>query len=155
MEEQGQANPLQFSWASVAAQMVRIHLQCGRPGFDPWAGRIPWRKEQLPTPLFLPGEFCGQRSLAGYRRRGRKELHTTEGLTHTTEMLVICCLMIHAATPQKSFPSSSPICQMGRLVHNIQGLSKHGHSLNSWHLTYQMSFAFICQGPFYFQLAKY
>ena len=33
---------------------------------DPWAGKIPWRRAQLPTPLFLPGEFHGQRSLAGY-----------------------------------------------------------------------------------------
>ena len=29
---------------------------CGRPGFDPWAGKIPWRRERLPTPVFLPGE---------------------------------------------------------------------------------------------------
>ena len=33
--------------------------------FDPWVRKIPWRREWLPTPLFLPGEFCGQRSLAG------------------------------------------------------------------------------------------
>jgi len=32
----------------------------------PWAGKIPWRRAQLPTPLFLPGEFHGQRHLAGY-----------------------------------------------------------------------------------------
>ena len=38
----------------------------GRPGFDPWVRKIPWRKEWLPTPLFLPGEFHGQRSLADY-----------------------------------------------------------------------------------------
>ena len=34
-----------------------IHLQCRRPGFDPWAGKIPWRRERLPTPVFWPGEF--------------------------------------------------------------------------------------------------
>jgi len=34
-----------------------------RPGFDPWVGKIPWRKEQQPTSVFLPGEFHGQRSL--------------------------------------------------------------------------------------------
>ena len=33
----------------------RIYLECRRPGFDPWAGRIPWRRERLPTPVFLPG----------------------------------------------------------------------------------------------------
>ena len=34
----------------------RIHLQCGRPGFDPWVGEIPWRRAWQPTPVFLPGE---------------------------------------------------------------------------------------------------
>ena len=33
---------------------------------DPWVGKIPWRKEWQPTPVFLPGEVQGQRSLAGY-----------------------------------------------------------------------------------------
>ena len=37
-----------------------------RPGFDPWVGKIPWRREELPTLVFLPGELHGQRSLAGY-----------------------------------------------------------------------------------------
>ena len=31
----------------------------GRPGFNPWVGKIPWRREQLPTPVFWPGEFHG------------------------------------------------------------------------------------------------
>ena len=33
--------------------------------FDPWVWKIPWRREWLPTPVFLPGEFHGQRSLEG------------------------------------------------------------------------------------------
>ena len=33
---------------------------------DPWEGKILWRKEELPTPVFLPGKFHGQRSLVGY-----------------------------------------------------------------------------------------
>ena len=36
----------------------------GRPGFDPSVGKIPWRRERLPTPVFLPRESHGQRSLA-------------------------------------------------------------------------------------------
>jgi len=40
--------------------------------------KIPWRKEWQPTPVFLPGEFHGQRSLAGYSPWGLKELDTTE-----------------------------------------------------------------------------
>ena len=40
--------------------------------FDPWVG-IPWRRAWQPTPVFLPGESCGQRSLAGYSPWGHKE----------------------------------------------------------------------------------
>jgi len=36
---------------------TRICLQYRRPGFDPWFGKIPWRRERLPTPVFWPGEF--------------------------------------------------------------------------------------------------
>ena len=57
-----------------------VCLQCGRPGFDPWVGKIPWRRKWQPTPVFLPREFHGQRSLVGYSSRGRKELDTTEWL---------------------------------------------------------------------------
>ena len=55
----------------------------GRPGFDPWVMKIPWRRERLPTPVFLPGEFHGQRRLMGYSPWGRKESDMTEQLTHT------------------------------------------------------------------------
>ena len=59
----------------------RIHLQCGRPGFDPWVGKTPWRRERLPTPVFWPGEVHGQRSLAGCTLWGCKESDTTEQLS--------------------------------------------------------------------------
>ena len=41
----------------------RISLQCGRPGFSPWIGKIPWRRKWQPTLVFLPGESHGQGSL--------------------------------------------------------------------------------------------
>ena len=49
-----------------------ILLQCRRPGFDPWVGKIPRRRKWQSTPVFLPGKFTGQRSLAGYSSWGRK-----------------------------------------------------------------------------------
>ena len=42
---------------------------------------IPWRREWQPTPVLLPGEFYGQRSLAGYSPWDHRELDTTEQLT--------------------------------------------------------------------------
>ena len=50
----------------------RICLQCKRPGFNPWVGKIPWRREWLLTPAFLPREFHGQKSLAGSSPRGHR-----------------------------------------------------------------------------------
>ena len=44
--------------ASLVAQLVRIHLQRRRPQFDPWVGKIPWRRKRQPTPVFL-GFPCG------------------------------------------------------------------------------------------------
>ena len=43
-------------------------------------GKIPWRREWLPTPVFLPGESHGQRSLVGCVPWGHKESDTTEQL---------------------------------------------------------------------------
>ena len=45
--------------------------RCRRYRLDPWVGKIPWRKEWLPTPVFLPEEFHGQRSLEGWSQRVR------------------------------------------------------------------------------------
>ena len=54
----------------------RICLQCRRPEFDPWVGKILWRRERLPTPVFWPGEFQGL-----YSPWSCKESDTTERLT--------------------------------------------------------------------------
>ena len=58
--------PLWFSW-------WRIHLQCGIPGFDPWVGKIPWRRERLPTPSFWPRGFHGL-----YRPWGGKQTQLSD-----------------------------------------------------------------------------
>ena len=59
----------------------KICLQCRRPRFSPWVGKIHWRKQWQPTLVFLPEEFHGQRRLAGYSPWGRKESETTKWLT--------------------------------------------------------------------------
>ena len=48
----------------------------GDPGSVSGLGRFPWRREWQPTPVFLPGESRGQRSLAGYSPWGHKESDT-------------------------------------------------------------------------------
>ena len=54
--------PFQYSWTSLVAQ-----------GFDPWVGKIPWRRERLPTPVFWPEAFHGL-----YSPWGCKEWDMTE-----------------------------------------------------------------------------
>ena len=51
-----------------------------RPGFDPWVWKIPWRRERLSISAFLPGEFHGQRSVAGYSPWGGKQSDVIEWL---------------------------------------------------------------------------
>ena len=79
-------------------------FQCGGPGFDPWVGKIPWRRKRLPTPVFWPGEFQGL-----YSPRGCKESDTTEGLkskvTQTMDSAWSRCL--HSLDPCKRLDSTS------------------------------------------------
>ena len=58
-------------------------------GFDPWVGKIPWRRVWQPTPVFLPGESHGQRSLVGCSPWCRKESDTTDVTEHA------CTLYFH------------------------------------------------------------
>ena len=53
-----------------------------RSRFYPWVGKMPWRRNWHPIPVFLPGKFHGQRSLVGYSPWGHKESDTTEQLTY-------------------------------------------------------------------------
>ena len=54
-----------------------------RYGFDPWVGKIPWRRKWQHSPVFLPRKYHWQKSLAGYGPQGQKELDMTEWLcTH-------------------------------------------------------------------------
>ena len=68
------------SLVSLVVQRLNVCLQCGRPGFVPWARKIPWRRKRQPTPVLLPGKFHGQRSLVGYSPWGGKESDMTEQL---------------------------------------------------------------------------
>ena len=62
---------------------------CNRPGFNPWIEKIHWRRKWQPTPVFLPGEFHGQRSLVGYSPWGHKESDITEWLSLSLLLLLL------------------------------------------------------------------
>ena len=70
----------------------RIHLQCRRPGFDPWVGKVPWRKEWQPTPVFLPGESHGRgawRATVHGVAKNRTQLGESNTHTHTQFSLIL------------------------------------------------------------------
>ena len=73
---EGIVYPPQYSWASFVVQRIKKPPECGRPGFDPWVEKIPWRRERLPTPVFWPGEFHGV-----YSPWGHNESDVTEQLS--------------------------------------------------------------------------
>ena len=62
-----------------SAVKILLAMQEGRRlRFNPWVGKIPWRRKWQPTPVFLLGKSCGCRSLPGYSPWGCKELDATE-----------------------------------------------------------------------------
>ena len=65
--------PLQYSWASLVVQMVKSPPAMQETQVRPLDREDPWRKKEQPTPVFLLGKPCGQRSLVGYSPRGLKE----------------------------------------------------------------------------------
>ena len=72
---EGMGYPLQYSWASLVAQLVK-NLPAMQTGFNPWVGKIPWRRERPLTPEFWPGEFHRL-----YSPWGHKEPDTTKQLS--------------------------------------------------------------------------
>ena len=84
--------PLQYSWASLVAQLVK-NLPAMQETWVQSLGREdPWRRERLPTPVFRPGEFHGL-----YSPWGLKELDTTERLS----------LHVTSSMDQSQFPTTS------------------------------------------------
>ena len=76
-EDSSFVNSLPCGQLPLVAQMVK-NLPAMQPGFDPWVGKIPWRREWLPTPVFLPGKSHGQRSLVGIAHGGHKKSNRAE-----------------------------------------------------------------------------
>ena len=63
--------------------------QCKRYVFDPCVGKIPWRRQWQPTPVFLPGESHGRRSLVGYSPWCQEELDMTKWLNNNNNTVYI------------------------------------------------------------------
>ena len=80
--------PLGFPGGDSGKEPAYQHRRHKRHGFDPWVGKIPWRRKWQPTPVCLPGKSHGQWSLASYSPWDRTELDSTEATTHTAFVLI-------------------------------------------------------------------
>ena len=73
-------------WVSQVGLVVKKPAcqcrRCKKHGFNPWVGKIPWRRAWKSTPIFLPGE-SPQRSLAGYSLWGHNKSDTSEWSKHS------------------------------------------------------------------------
>ena len=69
-----------MSYFPGVSEVIASAWDVGDPGSIPGSGRFPWKRKWQPTPVFLPEESHGGRSLVGYSPQGRKESDTTERL---------------------------------------------------------------------------
>ena len=67
--------------------------------FDPWVGKIPWRRKWQPTPVLLPQNSHGQRHLVGYSPCGRNKSDTTVQLIITSDDFFMCSFFVKHAFP--------------------------------------------------------
>ena len=65
--------------------------RCKRHRFDPWVGKIPWKRKWQPTPVFLPGKFREKRSLVGYSPWGHKESDVLMPHYHSPCVCILSC----------------------------------------------------------------
>ena len=84
----------------MGKESTRQYRRLGRCRFDPWVVKIPWRRKWQPTPVLLPGESHGQRSLAGYSPWGSQESDMTERLSTCSTVAYSLC------KPEEYFTSS-------------------------------------------------
>ena len=87
--EKGQAAPCSILGLPLWVSWQRFCLQCGRPGFNPWVGERPWRRERLPTPVSWSEESHGLCSSGG-----RKESATPERLSLHCVFLIVRLAMV-------------------------------------------------------------
>ena len=87
-----------------------------RHGFNPWVGKLSWRRKWQPTPVFLPGESHGQRSLVGYSLQGCKEVDTTEWLSRHSSSLYSCFIDISLELPLYPRAGNNPLSFVSNTV---------------------------------------
>ena len=114
---EGIGHTVQYSWASLVAQLVK-----NLPAiWEAWVqflgvGKIPWRRERLPTPVFRPGEFHGL-----YSPWDHKESDTTKQLslfTFSWILMLAVCLLLYVKDPKELPWSTYSLLPIGHYMIN-------------------------------------
>ena len=82
---------------------------CRRRRFDPWVGKILWRREWQPAPVFLPGKFHGQQCLEGYSPRGRKSVGHDLGIKQQLKTILVLGRTYSVQSPILGLPRKSVV----------------------------------------------
>ena len=75
-----------FPGGASGKEPVSQYRRCKRHEFDPWVGKIPWRRAWQPTPVFLPGKSHGQRKLGRLQSIGSQKVRHDQSLTHAQSL---------------------------------------------------------------------
>ena len=130
--------PWRLSWK-------RIHLQCGRPGFDPWDGKIPWRREWLP--IQYPGlENSIDCIVQGVAMTERLSLPLSVSFSVPLKNgdAILCC---DRTPPQCLLISGTNLCE--RLLF---GLPLHGPFMALFPMPFPNCMLCLCRAPWHYSL---
>ena len=91
-------------YSMYLAQLVKNRLQYRRPQFNPWVGKIYWRRDRLRTPVFWPGEFHGLYSLWGQKASTAEQFSLHYHLENMTQVPNLPCYLEYAFLPSSVKP---------------------------------------------------
>ena len=115
----------------LVAQMIKNLPVVQETWFSPWVRKIPGRRKWQPTPLFLPGESHGQKSLVGYSLWGGKELDMTERLILLKSTHYWITLRQSAVLSLENPRTASLMCGWHSWLQPWEGLREQGSALHA------------------------
>ena len=137
-------------WSDLAAAAASLMAQsicndgvdvCNRPGFDPWVGKIPWRRERLPTPVFQSGESHGLYSPQGHKESDTALLmftlyvHTQWNPNSRGKESLSAGLTDIPQTTER-YPAQSRHCMHAHWLLRVESSPVSISSLPAWHAPY-------------------